>query len=399
MPLVDLLEGQPAALLHEVDEAEVARAEHDHVAVGDVVLGLLRLLPGRFAHSESDHGALLVPARDPGHLAACQRAFDELVEAVPVALLERRSLGLPVVGEDDDLVRPWRIAGSELDLAEVVVELPECLEGVGPLEARVVRHLVVARERRVDRGAPAHEVGEDAGGDQVAHEDAQRAPHQRVDASAVTARLHVAALRPERRRQFEDDLPAEQDERAGRVVAVRKEGPIPGVRLLFCVHPADGEDHLVRLAREKVSPAGAAVDQKADARRTPPLDLRAIGRCRARHHRRGLLLHPSERGDVFVRAQEDPRLAGARLRREIRLPLDETVRVTRPAGHVRGVAVPHRPAQHGQCEPVDLEEDDPGNVGGGNDPLPAGDPLRDADRRRRGRSRGGRRAPGSRPRR
>ena len=37
--LVDLLERQPAALLHQVDEAEVARAEHDDVAVGDVVLG------------------------------------------------------------------------------------------------------------------------------------------------------------------------------------------------------------------------------------------------------------------------------------------------------------------------------------------------------------------------
>ena len=47
MALVDLLERQPAALLHQIDEAEVARAEHDDVAVGDVVLRPLRLLPGR----------------------------------------------------------------------------------------------------------------------------------------------------------------------------------------------------------------------------------------------------------------------------------------------------------------------------------------------------------------
>ena len=39
------------------------------------------------------------------------------------------------------------------------------------------------------------------------------------------------------------------------------------------------------------------------------------------------------------------------------------VSVGQPAGHGRGVAVAHRPAQHGQREPVDLEEDDPGDVG------------------------------------
>ncbi len=54
--------------------------------------------------------------------------------------------------------------------------------------------------------------------------------------------------------------------------------------------------------------------------------------------------------------------------------------VGQPAGHGRCVAVAHRPAQHGQREPVDLEEDDPGDVGAGDDALPARDPLRDPDR-------------------
>ena len=113
----------------------------------------------------------------------------------------------------------------------------------------------------------------------------------------------------------------------------------------------------------------------------PPLDLRAVRRCRARHHRRGLLLHPAERRDVLVRSQQDPRLAGTGLRGEIGLPLGQAVRALgQPAGHVRGVAVAHRPAQHGQREPVDLEVHDPGDVGGGDDALPARDPLRDANR-------------------
>ena len=56
------------------------------------------------------------------------------------------------------------------------------------------------------------------------------------------------------------------------------------------------------------------------------------------------------------------------------------VRLARPARHVRGIAVAHRALQHGLCEPVDLEVDDPGDVGAGDDALALGDPLRDADR-------------------
>jgi hypothetical protein len=54
--------------------------------------------------------------------------------------------------------------------------------------------------------------------------------------------------------------------------------------------------------------------------------------------------------------------------------------LAQPAGHGRGVAVAHRAAQHGQREPVDLEEDDPGDVGLGDDALAPGDALRDAQR-------------------
>ena len=61
----------------------------------------------------------------------------------------------------------------------------------------------------------------------------------------------------------------------------------------------------------------------------------------------------------------------------------QTVRVVgQPARHGRSVAVAHRPPQHRQCEPVDLEEHDPGDVGLGDHALPARDPLRDPDRRR-----------------
>ena len=35
MPLVDLFHREPTALLHQVDESEIAGAEHDDVAIGD----------------------------------------------------------------------------------------------------------------------------------------------------------------------------------------------------------------------------------------------------------------------------------------------------------------------------------------------------------------------------
>ena len=101
-----------------------------------------------------DHRALLVTARDATDATAGQRALDELVEPVAVALLEGRALGLAVVGEDDDRVWPRRVDAGAFDPAELLVELPQRLERVGALEARVVRDLVVARERGVDRGRP-----------------------------------------------------------------------------------------------------------------------------------------------------------------------------------------------------------------------------------------------------
>ena len=93
------------------------------------------------------------------------------------------------------------------------------------------------------------------------------------------------------------------------------------------------------------------------------LDLGAVGRRRAGHRRRGLLLDPAEGGDVLVRAEQDAGLRRARLRGEIRLPLGQRVAaLDEPAGHVRRVAVAHRALQHGQREAVDLEVDDPRRV-------------------------------------
>ena len=338
------------------------------------------LRSGRLTERVPDHGALLVTACEAVDAAARERPLDELVDPVAVALLERRALRLTVVGEDDDLVRPRCVGASALDAAELLIELAQRLERVGALEAGVVRHLVVARERRVDGGPTLHHVLEDAVDDQVADEHAERAAHQRVVAAAMAARLHVAALRAARRRDLERDLPEREDEHTRDVEAVREERAVARVRALLGVHPADGEDHVVGLAREEVAAARAAVAEQAVAR-VAALDLRAIGRSRARHRRRRLLLDPAERRNVLVRAEQDAGLGGTGLRGEVCLPLGEDVAlVLEPARHVRGVAVAHRPLQDGQREAVDLEVDDPRCVG--LDPLAGAlrDPLDHAQR-------------------
>ena len=77
---------------------------------------LLLLLAGRLCRGVADHRTLLVAAGDVRDNASCQRTLHELVEPVAVALLEGRSLRLPVIGEDDDLVRP-RCEGAGRALA------------------------------------------------------------------------------------------------------------------------------------------------------------------------------------------------------------------------------------------------------------------------------------------
>ena len=294
-----------------------------------------------------------------------ERALDELVEPVAVPLLERRALRLPVVREDDDLVRPRRVPARAVDAAELLVELPQRLERVDALEAGMVGHLVVAREGRVDGGTPFHHVREDAVDDQVADDDAHRRAQERIDPAPVTARPHVAAPLARRGRDLEEHLPGEEDERPGDVEAVGEKRPVARVRLLLGLEPAHGQDQVVGLAGEEVAAARAAVPEQADPRPAPALDLGAVRGRRARHQRPGLLLDPPEGRDVLVGAEEDAGLARARLRGEVRLPLGERVRVLgEPARHRRGVAVAHRVSQHRQGEAVDLEEEDPRLVGG-----------------------------------
>ena len=193
-------------------------------------------------------------------------------------------------------------------------------------------------------------------------------------------RAHVSTGRPHRGRPLEEQLPHEQDERPRDVEAVRQERPVARVRSLLCLHAADREDHPVGLAREEVAATRASVGEQPRASRVASLDLGAVRGRRAGHQRPGLLLHPPEGRDVLVGSKQDPGLARARLRGEIGLPLREAVVVLRyPPRHRRCAAVAHRMAEHRQGEPVDLQKQDPGNVGPARAPLAAGDAFDHAE--------------------
>src|SRR3954447_8166633 len=113
MALLDLLERHASRLLHQVDEAEVPGAKNDHLAAADVVLGALVSRRGAtrgLVESLADRGVVLVAAGQSSHGAGLERALDELVEAVAVALLEGGPLCLAVIGEDDELVGPGCVA-------------------------------------------------------------------------------------------------------------------------------------------------------------------------------------------------------------------------------------------------------------------------------------------------
>ncbi len=80
-----------------VHEAEVARAKHHGMRVGDIVLLAGSAPAGGLLQRLADGRVVLVPCAHAGHGPARERALDELVQAVAVALLERHALSLAMV--------------------------------------------------------------------------------------------------------------------------------------------------------------------------------------------------------------------------------------------------------------------------------------------------------------
>ena len=166
---------------------------------------------------------------------------------------------------------------------------------------------------------------------------------------------------------------------ARHVEAVREERAVAGVRLLLLADPAHGQEHVVGVAREQVAAARAAVSRAGRRRRVPPLDLGAVVGVRADHQLPRSFSTQRKAGMFSFEPSRMPAwLAPVCEERSVSHSTRRCVSVGEPARHLGRVAVAHRPLEHRLREPVDLEVEDPGDVG-----RPAvARPARDAGARR-----------------
>ena len=132
--------------------------------------------------------------RHLGHLDVVllvdERRHDRL-ERDAVPLEERRTLGLAVIGQHDDVVRAGRLGDGVFEAGELLIETAERVERGRCEDARVVGHLVVSDEVGVGGGHAAVDVAHQRVQGEVAQDRRRRGPQHRVDPAALEARLDV----------------------------------------------------------------------------------------------------------------------------------------------------------------------------------------------------------------
>ena len=191
--VVELLECGPPFDLWERDQAEAARRHHGHlgrplrafllpalVLAARLVPGAAEadgaILPGRASGDEASDGACdagrgrpfrggsvqvppaFVDASRHEHLVGTALLGHEVGKGEPVALLERRSLRLAVIGEDDEAVGPGCVLGRPGEARERLVDLRKLPQRLRPFDPGVMGDLVVAEKHRVDRRPAAVEI-------------------------------------------------------------------------------------------------------------------------------------------------------------------------------------------------------------------------------------------------
>jgi hypothetical protein len=184
------------ALLVEVVHALSAEGDgavllwaHDHEAdAGSCVVARHLGQPG----AEISKRLILAAGVRFERVDVARRAHDILERDAP-ALGEGRALGLTVIGQHDELVRARGVGDRHLHPCDLAVDLAQDGQRVVALDPRMVSHLVVGQEGRVDHGPPGHHVAHDGGDLQVALHDRRPCAYQRVRAWARDPRLDVVA--------------------------------------------------------------------------------------------------------------------------------------------------------------------------------------------------------------
>ena len=290
------------------------------------------------------------------------RRLHEVLERDAVALEERLALRLPVVRQDDEVVRPRGVLRGAGDAADLAVHAAQDRQSVGSLHTRVMCDLVVGEKRRVADGPARVHVRNDGLHLEVGLHDRAPGAHERVLAIAVPARADILPPLLCREAPLLRDVGDHERDRAGDAVRVGEVGEVvlaDPPRAVSVQHGAHREQRVNGVAGHDVRAARAIGVQQPTPVRMAPLDLGRVARMVGDDRCAAVLLPPPERRDVVVVAVEQPRLAGAGLRGPVCLPPEQAVvTVVHPAREVRCVAVPDRALQHVIREPVDLEEVD-----------------------------------------
>ena len=314
----------------------------------------------RLLEREAYRRLVLVASEKRLHRPRLDRAANQVVQRVPVALLERRALGLPVIGEDDDLVGARSVSAGPRDSPELLVELAERFDRVVPLETGVVRDLVVAGQRRVNGGTAAEHVRDHREDDEVAEEDAHGRTQERIGTApcprGCTSRRRRAA-------QLEDDFTDEERHGTRDVVSVRKECAVAGFALrsaliLLTVRitsSAPPERRFPRLVPPSTSRPEPFVRRRSISLQSPGAEhVISVPVSFSTQRKAGMSSFEPSRIPAWLAPVWDERIG---------FPLDELVRAGRePACHLRCVAIAERSLKHGVGEAVDLDEDDAGPV-------------------------------------
>jgi hypothetical protein len=247
----------------------------------------------------------------------------------------------------------------------MAIDLAQYGQGVVALDARMVSHLVVGQEGRVDDGPARHHVADDGGDLQVALHHRRPRAHERVHARAGDPWLHVVTHLPRLRAALTHVVGEGQRRRVhDRVRACEVRGVVaPEPSAAAHEHGAHGQHRVRCVARQDVRAAGAVLVQQPAAVGMPAFELLRVARVVGHDRAAAILLPPAEGRHVVVVAVQQARLARAGLRGPVRLPALQPVSLlAQPARHDRRVAVAQRAAQHLVGEAVDLQEDHSGDV-------------------------------------
>ena len=331
---VDLVAGETAVRPRERDEAQAPRAEHG----GDSGrLGRSRRTTRRtgLAQPGARLGLAALGIGVAGRRAPAQPG-DELGERLAGRIAERCPLGLAVVREHDEEVRPRRPLERAGDAAQLAIEVAQHSEGVRTFWARVVGDLVVAEEVHVDRRPTLGHVVEDALHGHVAADDRGEHAQQPVDPATMDPRLDVASPLQLGGPPFAGDVGDGGEQGARRLLGPGEVADVARAEASFL--PLGDAAHRQHgpfgVAGEQVAVAGAVVGQQSVSVGVGVFDgRRRLGDVRHDDAALGLV-DPAEGRHADRRAVEDPALADAGLGRPPRLPSHETVGpVAKPAVH------------------------------------------------------------------